>query len=362
MVVAATLAFFTRSYRKLTELYAEAPEQVVKGARERERGRDHGRARPREGPCRGQARRCSARRSGDAARNPVTEQAHEAVITPAAQSRSNTRSLSSAASLGPQGDDPCGQGLGIECLRAEHDGCLRAAVSPDSRAGLRIALSDGSGPGLARGLDGGIVGPTGQGTCDRRRRHDREASGIGGAQRIVEGPARGANGVQGRQQGGEVPIGLPGQAPASAPASDQRHHRVHGPDPGSQGGHVLEGGRIRDLDLSTGVGELLQALDRATGGAMTRAFAAISARAVARPAALVAPARTTVRVEAVESVCSAMSSTLPGRRGFCGRNPRRYPQNRFRPQCGAPQRHTRNARGARVIVSRRCRGCPRSTR
>lgn len=29
MVVAATLAFFTRSYRKLTELYAEAPEQVV---------------------------------------------------------------------------------------------------------------------------------------------------------------------------------------------------------------------------------------------------------------------------------------------------------------------------------------------
>lgn len=29
MVVAATLAFFTRSYRKLTDLYAEAPEQVV---------------------------------------------------------------------------------------------------------------------------------------------------------------------------------------------------------------------------------------------------------------------------------------------------------------------------------------------
>ena len=29
MVVAATLAFFTRSYRRLTDLYAEAPEQVV---------------------------------------------------------------------------------------------------------------------------------------------------------------------------------------------------------------------------------------------------------------------------------------------------------------------------------------------
>jgi DHA3 family multidrug efflux protein-like MFS transporter len=29
MVVAATLAFFTRSYRKLTELYAEAPEQEI---------------------------------------------------------------------------------------------------------------------------------------------------------------------------------------------------------------------------------------------------------------------------------------------------------------------------------------------
>ncbi len=34
MVVAATLAFFTRSYRKLTELYAEAPEQEIAGAEE----------------------------------------------------------------------------------------------------------------------------------------------------------------------------------------------------------------------------------------------------------------------------------------------------------------------------------------
>ncbi len=129
MVVAATLAFFTRSYRKLTELYAAAPEQEIDHGEDGDASRGPRRARKRSGRASvGMPRprpSCREYRPSPAERRGSVEVEHPVV--------------EGGGVRVPEHEEPCGQDLGIERLGAEHDGCGAQLLTGIAR-GLRVPL------------------------------------------------------------------------------------------------------------------------------------------------------------------------------------------------------------------------------